>query len=251
MKDSWESVANWYDRLTGEKGHYYHQALIIPKLLELFEIEKTKNPAFLDLACGSGILSSHLPKTLPYLGIDISPSLIAKAKERNPPKNHQFQLFDLGKKLNLPKKDFSHAAIILALQNMENPLQLVQNGYDHLRNGGKIFVVLNHPCFRISRQSSWEIDQKKKLQYRRIDRYFSPLKIPIQIHPGKDEEIHTFSYHHPLSTYGHFFKKAGFLIESIEEWCSPKKSTGKMAKMENFSREEFPLFLTFVAKKKG
>ena len=44
-------------------------------------------------------------------------------------------------------------------------------------------------------------------------------------------------------------KEAGFFIELNEEWCSDKKSTGKMAKVENRCRSEFPLFLTFVAKK--
>jgi hypothetical protein len=41
----------------------------------------------------------------------------------------------------------------------------------------------------------------------------------------------------------------GFLIERIEEWVSPKKSEGVMAKVEDRARAEFPLFMAMVAKK--
>jgi len=35
----------------------------------------------------------------------------------------------------------------------------------------------------------------------------------------------------------------------MEEWISDKKSTGAKARMENRSREEFPLFLALLAQK--
>jgi hypothetical protein len=41
----------------------------------------------------------------------------------------------------------------------------------------------------------------------------------------------------------------GFLIERIEEWVSPKKSEGGMAKVEDSARAEFPLFMAIVARK--
>jgi hypothetical protein len=107
---------------------------------------------------------------------------------------------------------------------------------------------MNHPCFRVPRQSSWGVDEQKKLQYRRIDRYMEPLKIPIQTHPGQgDKSPQTWSFHHPLSTYVEGLSKSGFVIEKIEEWLSDKLSTGGKAKMENRSRLEFPLFLTIYA----
>jgi hypothetical protein len=110
--------------------------------------------------------------------------------------------------------------------------------------------VLNHPCFRIPRQSSWGVDLEKKIQYRRIDRYFSSMKIPIQSHPSKGaQSSHTSSFHHSLSRYVQWLKQTGFVIETMDEWCSDKKSTGKHAKMEDTSRAEFPLFLAIVAKK--
>jgi hypothetical protein len=111
-------------------------------------------------------------------------------------------------------------------------------------------IVLNHPCFRIPRQSSWKVDLENNTQFRRIDRYMSPMKIPIQAHPSKGaSSASTLSFHYPLSAYIQWLNACGFVLESMEEWCSDKTSIGKNAKMENRCREEFPLFLALKAKK--
>jgi len=246
QKTSWESSAKWYDEAVGEKGHYYHEHVILPNLLKIMGLNlKSK---VLDVACGQGILARHIPKGIPYFGIDISPTLIQSAKEKADKKLHRFQVMDATKPISLSEKDFTHATIILALQNIADPLQVLKNIEKHLAPGGKLFIVLNHPCFRIPRQSSWGIDEAKKLQYRRVDCYLSPLQIPIQTHPGKKDEIQTLSFHHPLSSYTKWMKEAGLVIEEMEEWISDKISTGTKARMENRARTEFPLFLTFVCK---
>ena len=88
------------------------------------------------------------------------------------------------------------------------------------------------------------------MQYRRVDRYMSSLTIPIQAHPSQGEKsVNTWTYHHNLSDYTKMLKEAGFVIESLDEWCSDKQSTGGKAKMENRSREEIPMFLAIIAKK--
>lgn len=239
-KTSWEDAADWYDKQVGSAGHYYHEHVIFSKLLKLLNLKK--GDSLLDLACGQGVLARQLPNFVQYLGIDAAPSLINAAKKYKTACKSTFFIKDVTTNLNLDKK-FTHATIILALQNIEDPLKVFQNAHECLSPGGKLLIVLNHPCFRIPRQSSWGVDAQKKLQYRRIDRYYSPLKIPIQTHPGKDAS-QTYSFHHPLSFYSAALNTAGFSITLIEEWCSDKTSTGSMARMENRSREEFPLFLT-------
>ncbi|MGE5196684.1 MAG: SAM-dependent methyltransferase, partial [Anaerolineae bacterium] len=133
---------------------------------------------------------------------------------------------------------------------IKDPFKVIQNAHQHLQSQGQLIIVLNHPCFRIPRQSSWGVDPEKHLQFRRVDRYFSALEIPILTHPSQKElSSKTFSYHYPLSSYSKWLQEAGFVMESIEEWCSDKKSVGKTARMENRSRQEFPLFLAFSARK--
>lgn len=249
QKTSWESSAKWYDETVGEKGHYYHEHVILPNLLKIMELGKSGSPKVFDIACGQGILARQLPKGVPYLGIDISPTLIQSANERADKKHHRFQVQDATKQMALPERDFTHATIVLALQNIADPLQVLKNIEKHLAPGGKLFIVLNHPCFRIPRQSSWGVDEAKKLQYRRVDCYLSPLQIPIQTHPGKKEEVQTLSFHYPLSSYTKWLKEAGFVVVEIEEWVSDKMSTGTKARMENRARAEFPLFLTLVCQK--
>lgn len=246
---SWESAAKWYDEAVGEKGHYYHTQVILPHLLQMMDLKASPQPKILDLACGQAVLARHLPPMISYVGLDLSSTLIDAAKKRKTGKNQRFYLADVTQKLPLEEKDFTHATIVLALQNISDPLAVFKNVYSHLIHGGKLFIVLNHPCFRIPRQSSWGIDAEKKIQYRRIDRYMEPLKIPISTHPGKTEGGQTWSFHFPLSTYFHELKKAGFIVIDLEEWISDKESTGKTARMENRARKEFPLFLGLTAQK--
>lgn len=241
---SWEPVEKWYQGIVGDEGHYYHRQIIMPGVMRLLG-----DPAsVLDLACGSGVLARLLPEKTEYLGVDISPSLIKGAKQKNRSPKHEYLIADATKPLKLPKHDFTHATLILAAQNMEQPKLAFQNAAKHLAKGAKFVIVLNHPCFRIPRQSSWGIDESKKIQYRRIDRYFSPLQIPINAHPSKGEQsVATWSFHFPVSSFVNWLFESGFTIEIMEEWCSDKESTGKNAKMENRSRNEFPLFLAIRA----
>lgn len=241
----WESVGQWYHGIVGDEGHYYHKNIILPGVLRLLCLQKKSQ--LLDLGCGQGILAKHLPDYVKYTGIDASATLIKEAQRGKHPQQEFFQ-GDVSRPLKVEPKAYSHATVILALQNIEAGEKVIQNAAKALQSGGKLLLVLNHPCFRIPRQSSWGIDEVKKTQYRRLERYMSPLQIPIQMHPGRgNASASTVSFHHPLSTYSQWLAKSGFQISAIEEWCSDKSSTGKNAKMENRSREEFPLFMTLLA----
>lgn len=244
---SWQNVAKWYKNAVGESGLYFHQTVILPKSKKLLDLKP--GDSLLDLACGQGILSKYLHRDLQYQGIDISEDLIRYAKNENHNRFAKFDMGDITEPLPIKKDDFSHAAIILALQNVEDFRAVFQNASRHLKKGGKFLIVLNHPYFRIPRQSSWEIDNNKKIQYRRLDRYLSFLKIPINMNPGSRNSKMTWSYHYPLQDYISGLSENGFMVEKIEEWISEKTSVGKASKMENRARSEFPLFMAILARK--
>ena len=240
---SWHHVEKWYDHIVAKKGHTFHQDLIFPSLQSwsLFQ----KGNALLDLGCGQGVLARHLPKGVDYLGIDAAMALIKKAKSYS---DHPFKVGDVTTPYFLDGKTFTHAIFLLSLQNMARGDLAIKCCASHLKPNGKIILVLNHPCFRIPRQSSWGVDEKKKLQYRRLDSYGSSLEIPIAMHPSEQENSpQTLSYHHPLSTYIGWLRESHFLITRLEEWYSNKASVGKKAKMEDRARKEFPLFLALEA----
>jgi ubiquinone/menaquinone biosynthesis C-methylase UbiE len=251
LSTSWQPVSKWYDKSVGSTGHFYHQNVVIPKVLNLLNLKP--DSAVLDLACGQGILERHIPESCTYTGVDISDDLIKRAKAQTPKSaqnSHRFLVGDITKPLPLPSAaTFSHATIILALQNVSNAQAAIINLAKHLQPQGTAIIVLNHPAFRIPRHTSWGIEQSNKLQYRRVNRYLSTLKIPITAHPGQKNSAVTWSFHEPLQNYVTYLSKAGLAITNLEEWASPKQSVGKAAAMENRSREEIPLFLCLVAKK--
>lgn len=247
MDTSWQKVSGWYKNLVKEKGHYFHEHLVLPKSLSLLSLDSTST--LLDLGCGEGVLARAIPKNIYYQGIDIAASLIAYAKKSDHNPLHKYAVGNVTRPLPISKKDFTHAVFILALQNISEPFLALQTAVAYLKKGGKLLIVLNHPYFRIPRQTSWGIDEKNKTQYRRIDRYLTPLKIPINMHPGEKDSPVTWSFHFPLSDYSKFLYDSGLVIGKIEEWASDKISVGKAAKMENRSREEFPLFMAILAEK--
>lgn len=246
---SWEPIGSWYHQSVGKEGLYFHKKIIIPGILRLLELKEQSS--VLDLACGQGILSRSIGAGLEYVGIDLAKNLIADAKKLNKNPHHNFYVSDATQQLPIKKTDFTHAAIILAIQNIEHPLLAFTNAANHLQAGGTLVVVMNHPCYRIPRQSSWGVDESKKMQYRRVDCYMSDLTIPMAANPskGKDSTV-TWSFHHPLSKFIEWIAKAGFVVDALEEWCSDKVSEGKAARMENRARKEFPLFLCLRCIKK-
>lgn len=245
---SWNSVAPWYSQLVGTQGHYYHSHVILPKVMGLISVGK--DDSLVDFGCGQGVLAARLPKSFRYLGLDVASTLIEWSQKHYTSQDFYFKKVNLSIPLRPPTETHNQGVFILSLQNMKNPLQALRNASMYLSRGGRLIIVLNHPCFRIPRQSGWGIAETSKLQYRWINRYLSPLEIPITMNPGKGGTSTTWSFHHSLSDYSAMLKEAGFFIDEIQEWASDKESEGKVAKMENRARSEFPLFLTVVAQKK-
>jgi SAM-dependent methyltransferase len=244
---SWQPVASWYNKITGEGGHYYHQHVVIPGVLKLLSLKSDSK--LLDVACGNGVLGKAIPKDVEYVGVDIAESLISEAKRSDKNPKHKYLVGDVTSPLSI-SSNFTHASIVLALQNIKDPIKVLKDLSNHLAVSSKLVLVLNHPAFRIPRQSSWGIDVNTKMQYRRVDRYMTPMDIPITAHPGERFSPNTLSYHFPISDYSKMLKDAGFVIDVIEEWTSDKESVGRNSKMENRARNEFPLFMVIVAIKR-
>lgn len=246
-KTSWGKVAPWYNKLVGNSGHYYHERVIFPSLKKLYQPKNGDH--VLDVGCGQGVYERLLPAGVNYTGIDLSKELIAEAKKLDHSKSHSYFVADATHALPVESDSYDLAISILALQNMKEANVAIREMARSVKVGGTIIVVVNHPAFRIPRQSSWEVDEKNKLEYRRINRYLSPLEVPINSHPGIKNSAVTWSYHQPISYYTKALTDSNCSIISFEEWVSDKESQGKAKRMENRARAEFPLFLAIVATK--
>lgn len=244
---SWENVASWYDVLVGEKGGYFHTHVIFPKLTGLLSLKPGMK--ILDIACGQGAWARTLAaKGHEVTGVDQSEALIAKARSY-PGKSVRYIVDDARTLETLGNQKFDRITCILALQNIEPIDGCFKRIHELLVDGGRFICVVMHPCFRSPRISGWEIDEERKLMFRRIDRYLTPMKMPITTHPGRQKSEVTWAFHRPLSEYARFARQAHLYIDAMEEWISDKKSVGKHAEMENLAREEIPLFLTMRMKR--
>jgi len=237
----WNDVAYWYDGWVGKHGSHFHQKIAIPTILNSLELDHSNH--VIDIGCGSGVLAPYITQTQArYTGIDVSRKLIQKAKQYH--KNHgEFQICD-ARKLhhNLTASAYDRAVFLLSIQDM-NPLdEVIYNASYVLQTSGTLSILLTHPCFRIPRQSGWGYEESKKLQYRRIDRYLTPLKIPMKQH----QHGVTISFHRPLSTYINTLAQHNFVIDKLDEITTYQDGTSKAEKRAN---EEFPLFMLIRCRK--
>jgi ubiquinone/menaquinone biosynthesis C-methylase UbiE len=264
----WSDVADWYDQLVGEEGSDYHRHVVLPGALRLLGVSEkahgtsSAGPAeekILDIACGQGVLCRMLARHgIQATGIDAAPNLIRLAKDRNaqltPPPTPSpplptYHVADARDLSFLPESHFSAAACLLAIQNMNPTNPVFASVARVLKPMGRFVIVMMHPAFRNPKETHWGWDDKQKVQYRRVDKYLLPRKIPIVTHPGKSHD-YTWTFHKPIESYVKAARSAGLLIDTLEEWPSHKTSTsGPRAGAENTARKEIPMFLALRALK--
>ena len=242
---SWNEVSSWYDQMVGEKGSDYHQNVIIPGALAMLDPQKGEK--ILDVACGQGVFARRLAeKGAEVTGIDASRELIKAAERRSP--GIKFLTADATNMKVFPNESFDAVSCIMAIMNIDPLEKAIGEMARVLKEKGRMLLVLNHPAFRIPRQSGWGFDENRKLQYRRVDSYMSEMKIPIKMHPGADPRVQTLTFHRPLSSYFKGLAENGLVVDQLEEWVSHRKSIpGSSKRMEDRARNEIPLFLALEA----
>lgn len=243
---SWDSVASWYDSLVGDKGSEYHRQVVIPGTLRLLGLQRGER--VLDLACGQGVLSQALyQQGAQVTGVDLSHELIQRARQRSP-RAIRYLVADARNLDILPDEAFDAITCVLAAQNIDPIEPVFAECARLLKPDGRLALVISHPAFRIPRQSRWGWDEGRRLLYRVVDRYLSPLKIPIDTRPFRAPGQVTWTYHRPLQAYINGLAAVGLWVNALEEWPSHKVSQpGPVAQAENRARDEFPMFLALRA----
>lgn len=238
---SWEKSARWYKTVVGQKGHYFHQHVILPALLDMMKLKSKES--LLDIGCGQGILARSIPSDIVYTGVDMSEALVNEARRLDSNPQHVYLTLDASLPMPLSHGAFDKVALVLALQNIKNWDGVIRNIATLLKPGGKAYFVINHPYFRIPRQTGWMIDETSKLQKRWVNRYMSPLDIPVKTHPSRPNSPLTWSFHRPFFQLFKILKRNSFVVSDMDELVSDKESAGVMRKSENRSRLEIPLFM--------
>lgn len=131
----------------------------------------------LDLGCGNGVFLTSLPKTINYLGLDISKALLDEAKKAHPGKD--FILADVTKPESwnaLGTFDFIAALALAHHLPTEVDLDFViTKALLHLKPGGHLLVTV------------WRLDQPKFDKYLKGDH----LSIPFHGGPNRDFRLVT------------------------------------------------------------
>lgn len=243
----WGKVATWYDaHLQGDDT--YHAQVVIPNLVRLVNL--TKNESLLELGCGQGfVLEKFLSYSKKLTGVDLGKELIEIAMQNT--KGISYSVGSAEDPQILTGQTFNVITIVLAIQNMKHLPLVVENISRLLAPSGRVYLVLNHPSFRIPQYSNWKFSEDKKVQSRVVDLYMSEKEISIDMNPGqKENKKITPSFHRPLQVYSKAFAKHSFAITKIEEWMSHKTSQpGPQAEAENKARKEFPMFMCLELKK--
>ncbi len=244
---SWGKVADWYDNLLETDADSYQRQVILPNLLRL--VEPKAGQRILDLACGTGFFARELAKSgAEVVGVDISAELINLAKKQES-QGISYFISPAHELSMLPSASVDAVTNILAIQNIAEVKQVFAEVKRVLKPGTKFIIVMNHPAFRLPKNSSWGWDEERQIQYRRLDRYMSEMKTGINMHPGKGEVAMTVSFHRPLQYYFKLLVNAGLTVTRLEEWSSHKTSErGPRQRAEDVARKEFPLFLCLEAR---
>ena len=240
----WDDVAAWYAGLVGPQGSRNHRGAILPAVLELLAPRPREH--VLDVGCGPGVLAPHLHAAGARLtGIDASERLIKVARQRHG-RLGRFLVGDaaaLDTNPVLAASAFDAATFVMSIQDMAPLDAVLRSAGTLLGPHARIVMVMSHPCFRVPRQSGWGHDPDRQLQYRRIDRYLTPLAVPMPNRSMKGKA--TRSHHRPLGDYVNELAANGFRIEVLREIALPEGRAATRAEQGAF--REIPMFLALRA----
>ena len=247
---SWDAVAAWYDGWMGQHGGDYHRQVAIPSLLAL--LQPTAGESVLDIGAGQGVLAPYLREVgMVYVGLETSQKLVQRAKKRH----HHVRFVQgdaraLAQVRGIEAAGFDTAVFLLSIQDMDPLDAVLRSAAWVLKPGGRLVILMTHPCFRVPRQSGWGWDEKRKLRYRRVDRYLTALRVPMkQVKRGKGNTIKSF--HRPLQAYINGLADSGLLVDRVQE--IPLQDVAQLAngrlQADKRASAEIPLFLGIRARK--
>jgi ubiquinone/menaquinone biosynthesis C-methylase UbiE len=238
----WDAVAEWYDGWMGKGGSIHHRKLAVPAVLRL--LAARPDETVLDVGAGQGVLAPGVAQAgAAYTGVDVSTTLLDYARQHHGESGTFIQADAANLKATFPDVTFDAAVFLLSIQDMDPLDDVIRSTAAVLKPGGRVVLLMTHPAFRVPRQSGWGFDEGRKLQYRRVDRYLTPLPVPMKQHPGQSSGV-TISFHRPLGEYINTLGANHLLVDRMDE--IPVGDSGvkrNRSKAERLADEEFPLFL--------
>ena len=248
---NWDPVADWYIGWVGAEGSEHHRKLAIPAVLEL--LGDVQSQHILDIGCGTAALARYVVRRgARYTGVDASRRLLSFARRHNR-RACTFLHADatsLPNVAGLEAGAFDAAVFLLSIQDIEPLADALTGAAWAVRPGGRVVILMTHPCFRVPRQSGWGWDASRRLQYRRVDRYLTPLAVPMKSYGGRGGRNATRSHHRPLEAYFDALSQSGLHVRAVREVAAAEDPVGRARRTEERrANAEIPLFMGIGAVK--
>lgn len=235
MEEYFGKKAANYQPMTSGKRY-----LLFPAIRR--HLSSAKDSLLLDIACGKGDLFPIATDCgYRYVGFDSSVELLNIARERFPDAR-----FVEGSAFSIPKELEQQADVVVismlfpAFGSKDDILRVLCEAHGILKEGGCLLVGVTHPSFDWYMQKG--LFDRKDVECV-FDGYFESGR-GFTIQKGD----HEFNDHHwLLADYVALSRKAGFIIEAIDE-CPPDRDAPSSVQED---RRKFPTYMLIKLTKQG
>jgi len=231
----------WVQIIRGNRDRYRTE-LTNPALLDA--LGPLNGIRVLDAGCGEGYLTRKLASSgANALGVDSSRNLIDAASHLVPSgaSSPAFEVQDVHD-LRLDNDSFDLVVCNHLMNDLPDPTIPIREFSRVLKPGGRLAVLMLHPCFYSDRLSRGGDDQGPGLAY------FSPRRISQKFNvDGITSPAEVTSYHRPLEFYIRSFRDADLWITDLQE----PHPTDDQLRNDPWWQASFPrpLFLLLMAQK--
>jgi len=239
----WERNAEFWIRIIRERLDPFRTELTDAAVLRA--LQPGRGETVLDAGCGEGYLTRRLAgRGVNAVGVDRSAALIEAAVAagrpgRNRAGSARFLLGDL-RALPLPGGRFD---AVLCNHSL-NELRVLRPAFAEfarvLRPGGRLVVLMLHPCFYGGR------DRSGRRAVIDTERYFAPRRVEQRFNvSGLRSPVPTVIWLRPLESYFAPLAEAGFCVDGLWEPRPPRRLMADDWWRDNF-REPMLLLLRAV-----
>ena len=235
---SWERNAGFWIRIIGERLDPFRIEVTDGAVLRA--VGPCRGRVILDAGCGEGYLSRLLVRRgARVVGVDRSGALIRSAAEQGGRTGTaRFALADLRA---LPLRDGVFDGVVSnhSLNEMRDPRPALSEFARVLQPGGRLIVLMLHPCFYGGRDRSGErvdLDSDRYFTTRRLEQRFSVS--------GLSSPASTVLWMRPLEAWFSLLADTGFCVQRLWEPHPPSAVAAQPWWQANFRK---PLFVLLAA----
>jgi SAM-dependent methyltransferase len=200
-----------------------------------------RGKAVLDLGCGFGWFCRWAREhgAAQVLGLDVSESMLAKAREMTADPAIRYQRADL-EGVALPAASFDLAYSSLTLHYLENLSGLIEQVREALQPEGWFVFSVEHPIFTAPDRPEWT--ELAGRRYWLLNNYLvEGRRITDWLAPG------VIKQHRMIGTYLMLLIRLGFTLRHVEEWSPSEQQIAIRPEWAEF--RDRPMFLLVSAQR--